>query len=372
MRIGINLLPIRKKLTGVGVYAYNIIAELVKKDKNNKYLLFVNRENRDVFSFDKDNIQTIEFPISAENVFQRIFWEQFLFPFYLKKHQVDLLFSPSVVMPVFSSCKNVVCIHDLTPFHIKRKFNSLRTNYVKIMTKVSARRADKILTVSYNSKIELQKFCNIPLEKISITYNSINGKILSPDLQLWEKFKKEKCIPERYILYVGTLEPGKNIINLVRAFKQVKYSDQLDHKLVIAGGKGWLFNDIFKEIRKLKIVNDVIFPDYVPESILGLLYQNAAVSVLPSLYEGFGIPALEAMYFGTPVIVSKVSSLPEVVGDAGKLVNPNDTDEIAEAIKEVILNKSLSDKMIKRGIEQSKKFSWRRSAEIALKVFLEV
>jgi len=372
MKIAINLLPFRKNLTGTGVYAYNIMEALGKVDPENEYILFTNKENSCIFDYLFINFRKHVFPFDSQNIFTRIFWEQLIFPFYLKKYQVDLLFSPSVVLPVFSLCKNVICIHDLIPFQISNKYTRLRSFYIKVMTRVSARKADKILAVSINSKKEIEKYCKVSDGKITVAYNGINRAILNPDQSEWERFRSEKKIPGRYILYVGTLEPGKNLITLIRSFKILKDNNEIPHKLVIAGGKGWLFDSIFIEVARQKLQAEIIFTDYVPNKVLGTLFKNAEAFILPSLYEGFGIPALEAMYFGTPVIVSNISSLPEVVGNAGKFIDPYSETNIAAVINEVLLDASLREKMIEQGYQQAAKFSWKKSARIIYDIFSEL
>ncbi len=240
------------------------------------------------------------------------------------------------------------------------------------MTRISAWKADRVLTVSSNSKKDIKDYCNISDEKITVTYIGINKAILNPNKNEWEKFKNEKKIPGGYILYVGTLEPGKNLVTLIRAFKILKEKNQISQKLVIAGGKGWLFESIFDEVKNLKLEEYVIFTDYVPYDVLGLLYKNATVFILPSLYEGFGVPPLEAMYFGIPVVASKTSSLPEVVGDAGKFFDPNNVIEIADTIFEVLTNLDLRETMIAKGYEQATRFSWTRTAILTLNEFLKL
>lgn len=371
MKIAVNLLPFRKNLTGTGVYAYNVVDALGKIDKKNQYILFTNKENSCIFNFYFINFRTIVLPFDAKNIFIRIFWEQFLFPFYLIKYKVDLLFSPSVVLPVFSKCKNIICIHDLIPFHINDKYTRLRSFYIKMMTRLSARKADRVLTVSLNSKIEIQKYCKIHDKKITVTYNGISKAILKPNQREWERFKTEKQIPDNYILCVGTLEPGKNLVTLIRSLKILKEKNHFFHKLVIAGGKGWLVKSIFFEVEKQQLEEEVIFTDYVPNNILGMLYKNASVFILPSLYEGFGIPALEAMYFGAPVIVSNTSSLPEVAGSAGKYIDPHREQNIADVIEEVLSDDGLRRQMIDQGYRQAAKFSWRQSARIIYKEIIK-
>lgn len=372
MKIGINLLPFRTNLTGTGVYAYNILLEICQIDPKNEYCFFTNRESEKTFNFQNKNIKTITLPFRAHNVYIRIFWEQFVLPFYLKKQKINVLFSPSVVLPVLSKCKNVICIHDLIPFHLNGKYTLFRSFYIKIMTRVSARKADHILTVSQNSKAEIRRFCGVSADKISVGYNSINLNIKFPEVEKWDSFQKANGIPQKYLLFVGTLEPGKNLIVLIRSFKLLIEKYNVNHKLVIAGGKGWLYKKIFQEVKSQGLTDRVIFTGYVPDKVLGALYKNADVFTLPSLYEGFGIPVLEAMYFGTPVIVSNRSSLPEVVGKAGLIIDPDDETLLAESINNIIKNYDLRNNLIKKGFMQANKFSWNKTARIAMDTFNKV
>lgn len=371
-RIGINLLPFKKKLTGTGIYAYNILNEIFKLDKKNEYFLFVNRNTRDVFNFQQENIHIKILPFDVANVLVRIFWEQIIFPCFLEKYKVNLLFTPSVVIPVISNCKHVTCIHDLIPFQITKKYSKIRSYYVKRMTKLSAQKADYVLTVSQNSKKDIKYYCRIPSKKIFITYNGISHSTGFVDSNDWLLFKKVKKIPNKYLLFLGTLEPGKNLEVLIKAYNILVHKYSIDFKLVLAGGKGWSYHTIFEEVKKNNLEDKIVFTDYVPMAYLAFLYKEATVFILPSSYEGFGIPALEAMSYGTPVVVSNTSSLPEVVGDAGKLVFPINEYSFSEAINEVICDLTLQKKMIAKGYQQAAKFSWNNSAKIVLEVFNKV
>ena len=372
MRIGFNLLPFNNDLAGTTVYALNIIRELLKKNSKFRFILFVNKKSKLLFHFKGVDYDIVELPFQPERKLIRIFWEQILFPVYLKKYHIDLLFSPSVAMPLFAKCKNVVCIHDLIPFFIKKKYSCLRSIYVKKITKASAKKADVVFTVSRNSQKEIIKKLNIASDKIKVTYNSINGFILKYDHRAWKIFRENHKIIGKYLLFVGTIEPGKNLINLIKGFKLLIDGDNVQHKLVIAGKKGWLFKEIFQEVKKLGLESRVVFTGYVPNEVIGLLYMNADVFILPSLYEGFGIPALEAMALGTPVIVSNVSSLPEIVGNAGVLIDPSRSEEIANAIAKIIFDSDLKDELNRKGLVQAKKFSWERSSQVIFNVFEEM
>ena len=364
MNIGINLLPFRKNLTGTGIYALNIVEELRFLDAENHYFLFCNREIAKLFEFKEKNFTKIVLPVRAQNSLKRILWEQLILPFDLRKFKIDVLFTPSVAVPVLSKCEHVVCIHDLIPFHTKGKYSWLRSEYIKQITRISAQKAAKVLTVSENSKLEIQRYCQIAAEKIYVTYNGFNKKLIVIDEYQWQEFKKAHRIPNHYILFVGTLEPGKNIESLISAYGLLKRKYKFQHKLVIAGGKGWLFDSIFAQVSRLNLSEDVIFTNYVPEEILGALYNHADLFVLPSLYEGFGIPILEAMNFGVPVITSNVSAMPEVTGDAAVLVDPLNVEEIAEAMQAVLSDSALKEKLSKKGIKRTANFTWEKAAKI--------
>lgn len=365
MKIGINLLPIRKELTGIGVYAFNIISEFDKLDNENEYVLFANEDNYKIYNFENPRFTTIKFPFSAEEVLKRILIEQLFLPFTIKANRIDVLFSPSTIIPIFSGCKNVVCIHDMIPFFVKQKFSKIRSKYVKMMIKISAKRADKIFTVSNNSKKEIQKICKVRDSKIVITPNGIKNKLRESNPHIWNLFKNEKLIKDKYLLYVGTLEPGKNLTRLVQSFEILKTKYNLNHQLVITGKKGWQYNEIFKTVEKLKIEKSVIFTDYVSNEILYHLYKNAELFIFPSLYEGFGLPVLEAMALGLPAIVSNTSSMPELVGNACRLVDPYAIEEIADEVFHVLNDAELRQQMVRHGKLQAQKFNWQDSAKIA-------
>jgi glycosyltransferase involved in cell wall biosynthesis len=188
--------------------------------------------------------------------------------------------------------------------------------------------------------------------------------------KILNSIKQKYHLPDRFILFVGTLEPRKNIIRLLEAYARIK--DKLPHKLVIAGTKGWLYQPIFEAVKRLSLRNNVIFLGYVDDGNLPALYNLADLFVYPSIYEGFGLPVLEAMACGIPVITSNVSSLPEVAGDAAVLVDPYNVKELAGAMKHVLTNASLRKQVINKGFQQAKNFSWKKCARETLKVYEEV
>lgn len=239
------------------------------------------------------------------------------------------------------------------------------------LIKIAIYRARLILTISENSKNDLISYFNLPDHLVRVTHLSVakNFRVIDNTAHL-NDFKVRHSLPDNYILFVGSIEPRKNLIGLINAFDKIK--TKIKHKLVIVGGKGWLNSEIYAAIQEKKLESKVIFTGYVSDEELVAIYNLADVFVYPSFYEGFGIPPLEAMACGTPVITSNTSSLPEVVGEGGIMLDPSDTRAWASSICRVLRDESLRSKMVLNGLLQAKKFSWERTARETLKVFEEV
>jgi glycosyltransferase involved in cell wall biosynthesis len=227
-----------------------------------------------------------------------------------------------------------------------------------------------VIVPSQSTKTDVMRLYGVNPEKIAVIYEGYDEEVYKPqdNLAPIEEVKREYNISGKYILYVGTLEPRKNIPRLVEAFHSLK-KGEVEHKLVVAGKLGWLYKDIFTTVTKLNLENEVIFTGYIPQKELPILMGGAEVFAYPSLYEGFGLPPLEAMACGTPVIASNTSSLPEVIGDAGILVDPYNSKEIAQAMYRLISDEGLRQQMHQRGLNRAKMFSWEKTAQQTLKVF---
>lgn len=291
-------------------------------------------------------------------------WSQLFLPFYLLTHRnIDIFFSPAHYAPRFSPAPSVVTIHDLSYFYYPQDFLKEDLYKLKYWTKYSVRKAKKVIAVSQNTKQDLTKFYSTPQEKIEVVFNGYERKIKNP------QGKSQKLMFVRnnpYILYVGTLQPRKNIPTLIKAFKLFSMNNP-QFQLVITGKKGWLYDEIFNEVRNQGLEQKIIFTGYVPDEELPTLYKNAFCFVLPSLYEGFGIPLLEAMSFKCPVISSNTSSLPEIGGDACLYFDPRDENELVEKL-EKLKDSKLRDELSKKGSERIKLFSWEKCATQTLEV----
>lgn len=285
------------------------------------------------------------------------FWRDIFFPIHLYlKSTIDVLFSPAHYTPRFCPVPVVVTIHDTAYEYFPGEFLKRDLYKLKNWTAHGLKQAKKIIAVSQSTKKDIARLYNVDNEKISVIYNGYNtyeteNKAGTDILNVYDVKKNS------YILYVGTIQPRKNITALIEAFEKIA-PDYPSLKLLIAGKKGWMYKQIYDSAQKSEYSGRMVFAGYVPDDHLSALYTQASMYVLPSLYEGFGIPILEAMNHGCPVIASDASSLPEVGKDACIYFDPKDTQDLSSALKKVLNSKQLQDTLKKKGKERVKHFSW--------------
>lgn len=301
-------------------------------------------------------------------------WTQIGLPIHLFTHfpRPDVFFTPSHYAPRISPVPTVISIMDLSYIHFPKLFAKHDLYQLRNWTKYSALQATKIFTISNASKNDILKVYHKHPSDVMVTYLGIKegARFTSRTANMnKEELEKKFGITGKYVLFVGTLQPRKNIVRLIEAFSLVLDKSP---QLVVIGKKGWLYEEILAAPKKFGVEERVIFLDFVTDDDLPSLYHHAEVFVLPSLYEGFGLPVLEAMKLGCPVITSNVSSLPEAGGDAALYVNPEDTQDIAEKIEKVISDKKLREQMVKKGFEHIKQFSWEKTARQTLEILENV
>ncbi|HDY67923.1 MAG TPA: glycosyltransferase family 1 protein [Candidatus Scalindua sp.] len=366
MRIGIDVRSLAHNLTGVQRYTFSLIEALFKIDKENQYILFPREINQTGSNTGKRK----NLLLGIARWTKVASWEQFFLPLDALYRSIDAFHFPACAAPLLFPCPYVVTIHDMIyQLHPEKTIPSFRA-YLNIMTPLIARKAKRIITVSHNSKKDIMRLLNIPGDKISVIYQAIS-EVFRPvrDSTLLQRILGKYQISSNYIFTVGTLEPRKNIVRLIRAFSILKHLKQYDGQLVIAGAKGWFYDEIFKVVEGLNLKKDVVFTGYVPDRELVYLYNGARIFVFPSLYEGFGLPPLEAMSCGVPVIASRISSLPEVVTDAAILVNPYDFNELAATIADLLHDEKLQTDLIETGFRNIQRFSWDKVARDTLAVY---
>lgn len=267
--------------------------------------------------------------------------------------------------------KRVTMVHDMAFLACPDTVAKKTRRWLERNIHSYCRRADLILTVSEFSRQEIHRYLKIPLEKIEVIYNGVDLTQYHPSYpeEKIEKVKSNYHITGDYLLYLGTLEPRKNLEILIEAYRLLRERMPEAPLLVLAGKKGWMYEGIFKKVKVYGLERNILFPGYVAETDVPALLSGARVFVFPSRYEGFGIPPLEAMACGIPVIVSDTSSLPEVVGDAGLLTPPENAEKLAEQMEHLITDKTLRERCIRAGLVRVQEFTWQKSARQLVKIY---
>jgi len=380
MRIGIDARFYGPLGKGLGRYTQRLIENLEKIDKENEYFIFLKKENWNEYQPQNPNFKKIMADYRWYTITEQIF-----FPLKILKYKLDLMHFPHFNVPFFYPRKFIVTIHDLilTKFPTKRATTlgpllyKLKYLGYKIIISKAVRRAKKVITVSEFTKKELIKYFHLDPRKIIVTYEAAD-QVERGQLKIPERDLSYYGISRKYLLYVGNAYPHKNLERLLKVFKKLKEEPQFDYQLVLVGKEDYFYKRLKKEAKNLGLLEKinglapVIFFGFASQSILADLYRNASLYIFPSLYEGFGLPALEAMSYGLPVIASHTSSLPEILGQAALYFDPQNQEEIIKIIKEVLSNRLLKEKMIHEGLNQVKKYSWQHLAEETLKIYKNV
>lgn len=363
-RFGFNKKTGLPNRVGSSEFCYQLLVSLSKFDKQNNYSIFLPVN------------PSLDMPKETEKWKYVVFQAKKLWTlwglskrFLTGRDGIEVFFSPTHYLPLKIPCQSVIAILDVSYIYFPQLFKKRDLYQLKLWGRYSIKKAKKIITISNSSKNDIIKTYGVKANKIAVIYPGIRKISVNERVLNMNELNKKFGIEGDYILFVGTLQPRKNISKLIEAFSKLKKQNL---KLVIVGKKGWLYEDILNAPAKFGISEKVKFLDFVNDEDLPSLYKNALCFVLPSLYEGFGLPVLEAMQYGCPVLTSNVSSLPEAGGDGAIYFDPQNADDIAQKIEEVISNKNLREEMVKKGYNQVKKFSWKKTAKETLKVLEEV
>jgi len=358
IKIGVdgNEANVEKKV-GVSVYALNILKYFYKvANETTQFVVYL--KNDPLADLPKEN-KYFKYKIISG----KFLWSQIYLPIYLYMNQnIDVYFSPAHYLPRFCPVPQVVTIHDLGYLYFPEDFTKKDLWQLKNWTKFSIKKASKVIAVSKTTKKDIIKNYEVNDAKVSVVYNG------------FEKSAKEKTAEvklKKYVLFVGTIQPRKNLEVLIDAFNKFVQINK-DFKLIIVGKKGWLFEGIFKKVKTMNLEDKIIFTGHITDEELISYYKNAFCLTMPSLYEGFGIPVLEAMSYDCPTIVSMTSSLPEVGGEASLYFDPKDSDYLLEKLKTLKDNDELRKELISKGRQRIKEFSWEKCGKETLDVILKI
>ena len=369
MRIAIDAIPLAAAKTGVGHYTDALAEGLALAHPDHKYDLVSPFEFDFDYNGDKPKNLNRQF-IPVRSIFRK--WWLIGLPSLLRIYRVDVFHGTNYCVPVFAPCPTVVTIHDLSLFTQSHTHEAANVKRGKRRMPIMARVASRIIAPSEWTKREVVERLRVSSEKIRVIHEAAREVMKPLPPHLYQGALDKYRIRPPYLLYVGTIEPRKNLLTLIRAYDELLRTTALRPQLVLAGGRGWLCDEVFKQVEDLKLQDQVHFTGYVEDADLPALYSAAAAFVYPSLYEGFGLPPLEAMACGAPVITSDVSSLPEVVGKAGLTHAPTDGRALTEAMAKLLGDEATREHFKRAGLKQSSNFSWERAARETQSVYNEL
>lgn len=363
MRIGIDARFYGPRMTGIGIYAQELIKNLLKIDKENQYVVFLRKKDYDNFPIEQKNVEKVTAEIPHYS-----FQEQLFLSSYLKKQNLDLVHFVNFNRPIYYRKPYTVMIHDLTLFYYPPVKNPIIKKMFSLVMNSTVKNASRIIVPSQWGKKDLINFLKVPEEKIEVVYEGFSsGFDPEKDQNKIREIKNKYRIKKDYLLYMGQQQPHKNLERLVEALDILIKKQSV--QLVIAGKPNRNFHKPEEKVKKLGLEKEVIFTGFVPEDDVAALYSGARAFVFPSLYEGFGIPPLEAMSCSVPVVSSSASCMPEILGDAAHYFDPKNPKNIAQAVLDVLSDSQIRQSLIKKGLKQIKKYNWHQTAQGTLDIF---
>jgi glycosyltransferase involved in cell wall biosynthesis len=372
-RIGIDVTAAITQGGGIGRYTRELVRALIRKDDSSYYILFSGKAPKRALAADPipaaSNVEYREFWLNAKWLYR--LWYRVRLPISVQwlTGDIDIYHSPDFVLPPTGNIPSVLTIHDLSFVHYPEAFTPALLNYLNKAVPSSIGRASHVLADSLSTKNDLVDIWQVSKEKISVVYSGVGSsfKPITEKDEIRRVRQKYELGDRPFIFSVGTVQPRKNYEMLIRAFKPI--FERTTHQLVIAGGLGWMYEQILEEASRLGMSQRVKLIGFVDDRDLPALYSDASLFAFPSLYEGFGIPLLEAMSCGVPVISSNASSLPEVAGDAALLLPPDDQELWSKNLKQLLDDNTRRSKMVAAGFLQARKYSWRNAAEQVLRIY---
>jgi len=367
VRIGIDARKLRD--FGIGTYIRNLLRQLARLDRETEFVLFCAPGDSQALASLGENFRTV-----TETAGNYSLAEQWRIPVALRREGVTLFHAPHYVLPPLVGCRSVVTIHDCIHLMFPQYLPSrLAFAYAQVSIVTASRRATRVLTVSESSKRDILRFVDLNPEKIDVIYNGYDERFaVEPREEDVVRVRERYQLHDEFVLYAGNVKPHKNLERLIDAFCLVRNRGLDNLKLVLMGDEISKYASLRRAVHRHQLHKYVRFLGYLPEETLAVMYRLAGVFAFPSLYEGFGLPPLEAMASGTPVVTSNVSSLPEVAGDAAVLVNPYDPEAIADGIYQVLTDEQLRRGLRQRGIARARQFSWEDAARRVREIYQQV
>ena len=354
---------------GIGTYVRNLVHWLARLDKKNEFILFCQPDDCEHIERLGTNFQPV--PVRSHNYSVA---EQLTVPLALTRSKADLFHAPHYVLPALTPCRSIVTIHDCIHLMFPQYLpGRLAHVYAQVSFWIAANRSARILTVSEASKRDILRFFPISSDKVDVIYNAIDDRFNQIPLQTdIDRVRERYQINDRFLLYSGNVKPHKNIERLIDAFNRLRQEGFNDIKLLITGSEVSRHATLRRAVHRYNLHHQVRFLGFLSADTLAILYRLADAFVFPSLYEGFGLPPLEAMASGTPVLTSNLSSLPEVVGDAALLIDPYDPASIAEGLRRILSDHKLRALLVERGQKRAATFSWEASVKRILVAYHQV
>lgn len=364
MRIGVNTrLLLKGKLEGIGWFTAQTLERMVHQHPEHDFFFFFDRPYDESFVF-STNVTPVVIPPQARHPILFTAWFDWTLPYALKKHKIDVFLSPDGYCSLRTTIPTCLVIHDLAFEHYPEHFVFSHRHYWKFFQPRFARKAKRIVTVSEYSKNDIVGHYDIDPAKIDVACNGAHEAYRPLEWEEKEAVKKQYADGCEYFVFAGALHPRKNILNLLKAFVAFKKMQRSDMKLVIVGRLAWKYNEVLEMKENMPFKDDVKWVGYMNVDELSKVTGAAYAMVYPSFFEGFGIPILEALKCNVPAIVSNTSSMPEVVGDAGLLVDPESVDDIAAKMQQLYKDENLRAKLIAAAPAQVKKFTWERATDV--------
>jgi glycosyltransferase involved in cell wall biosynthesis len=374
VRIGVNALQLTARNSGVGQYIYQMVSSLLSSGTD-QFQIYSSNGMAPAEWSSRRNVDIKEIPFRKEQLILRNLYELFFFGAALGRDKLSLFWSPDTKLPIFlpSDIPYVVTVHDLAILREPETYKLSRVVYWRKLFKHAIQRSALVVADSNATRDDLMELMDVPPEKIRVIYCGVSPRFrLIDDQDYLARVARKYSLPKQFLLFVGLFSPRKNIAGILQAYAILKKKHQVSHHLVMVGERGWRYRADLELVQRLGLESDVVFPGFVEDEDLPAVYNLADVFIFPSLYEGFGLPVLEAMACGTPVVTSDLSALPEVVGDAGVLIDPRDPEEIASGVYRLLSNSKLASGLARAGLERSSHFTWTNAARELMAVFQEL